>query len=34
MKHKLINSKWELTMIILSFFLILNTVVFGGERKL
>lgn len=34
MRHKLINSKWKLTMITSSIFLTLNTVVFGGKRKL
>jgi len=34
MRHKLINSKWELTMIISSIFLTLITMVFGGEINL
>lgn len=32
MRHKLISSRWKLTVMISSIFLTLNTVVFGGEN--
>lgn len=34
MRHKLISSRWKCIIIISSIFLTLNTVVFGGERKI
>jgi len=34
MRHKLISSRWKYMVIISSVFLTLNTVVFGGERKI